>query len=138
MVDNERPSSEDWDQIRTAIKAKWSEITDADLQGLDGDSRKLVALVTQRTGLSLHDAEVAVDELAATSEGLLTRIAGKAQELAADFARPVQAAGESVRNAVADSPSISLATAFGAGLVVGLGLVALLYEPEPKSSWSWK
>ena len=136
--DDERTPDEQWNQIRSAIKAKWSEITDEDLQGLDGDSHKLASLVTRKTGLPLSEAEAAVDGLAATSEGLLSRIAAKAQELAADVRRPVQAASESVRNAVSASPSISLATAFGAGLAIGLGLVLLLHEPEPKSAWTWK
>lgn len=140
--DGERTAGKQWDQIRSAIKAKWSAITDEDLQGLDADSNKLVSLVTRKTGLPIHEAEAAVDELASSSEGLLSRIASKAKEMAADAAhqvsRPAQAAGESARNVFSESPSISVATAFGVGLAVGLGLVLLLHAPEPKTAWTWR
>ena len=50
-----------WNSIRQAIRQRWSQITDEDLRTIDGDSRKLVALVNQKTDMPLPEIEAAID-----------------------------------------------------------------------------
>jgi len=120
-----------WDQIRSAIKAKWSQLSDQDLEMIDGDSRKLVALVHQKTNLPLHEIEEGIDAIAAESQGLLSRIARTASEFAqsaSEFAQsagsqvsvPMQRAYTQARELVETRPLPSVASAFAAGMLLGI------------------
>jgi len=128
-----------WDQIRSAIKTKWSQLTDEDLRMIDGDSRKLVALVHQKTNLPIHEIEDGIDQIAAQSEGLLSRIvrtAGEFAQSASSFAQsagsqvaePVQKAYTQARQLVEARPLPSLASAFAAGMLLGILTYALSAE----------
>lgn len=128
-----------WDQIRSALKAKWSQLSDQDLQMIDGDSRKLVALVHQKTHLPLHEIEEEIDAIAAESEGLLSRIARTASEFAqtasqyaqtagSQVAAPVQKVYSQAREMVESRPLPSVATVFGAGMLLGILAYALTVD----------
>jgi len=136
----ERPTMDSrWNEIRSAIRVRWPEISAEDLRNMDGDSRKLVALVNQKTSMPLHEIEAAIDELAESSGGLLTRLANTAQVMAGDAARrvsePMAKATRSAGEMISECPASSVATVFGAGFLVGLGL-ALLTAPAPARSSS--
>jgi len=128
-----------WTQIRSSLKARWPQLSDQDLQMIDGDSRKLVALVHQKTNLPLHEIEEGIDAIAAQSEGLLSRIARTASEFAqtaSEYAQsagsqvsaPVQRAYTQAREMVAARPLPSVASAFGAGMLLGILAYALTVE----------
>lgn len=128
-----------WDQIRGALKAKWSQLTDQDLKMIDGDSRKLVALVHQKTNLPLHEIEEGIDAIAAQSEGLLSRIARTASEFAqaaghyaqsagSQVAAPMQRAYSQARDMVEARPLPSVASSFAAGMLLGILAYALTAE----------
>lgn len=133
MVDHRTTVEAKWNQIRSAIRARWSEISAEDLRNIDGDSRKLVALVNQKTKTPLPEIEAAIDELAASSDGLLNRLTAATKVLAADVARqvtePAEAAARSIRTVVTESPSKSIGVVFGAGLLAGLGVGLMLMNP---------
>jgi ElaB/YqjD/DUF883 family membrane-anchored ribosome-binding protein len=129
-----------WNSIRQAIRQRWAQITEEDLRAIDGDSRKLVALVNQKTDMPLHEIEAAIDEIAQQSGGLLSRVLSSASDFAADASRrvaePAQEAWRQARTVVAERPMASLGGAFGAGLVVGLCCGLLLFErPQPPRWW---
>ena len=129
-----------WNSIRQAIRKRWSEITEDDLRAIDGDSRKLVALVNQKTEMPLHEIEVAIDEIAQQSGGLLSRVMSSASDFAADASRrvaePAREAWRQARDTVAERPMASLGGAFGAGLAIGLCCGLLLFErPQPLRWW---
>lgn len=129
-----------WKSIRHAIRERWTQITDEDLKAIDGDSRKLVALVNQKTDMPLHEIEAAIDEIAQKSGGLMSRIVSSASDLAADASRrvaePAREALRQARDTVAERPMASLGGAFGAGLMIGLCCGLLLFErPQPPRWW---
>ena len=60
---------ESWNLIKQDIRRRWPDLNQDDLNLIDGDSQKLVALVHQKTGASLHAIEEGIDEVAQMSHG---------------------------------------------------------------------
>lgn len=130
---------ERWAEIRSSLKSQWSVLTDQDLNMIDGDSRKLVALVHQKTNLPLHEIEEGIDAIALSSNGLLSRILRTSGEFTESAARQVTSAarqvtepvGRAVKQAtqvVVDRPLPSIGAVFGAGLLLGLLAYRLTFE----------
>jgi hypothetical protein len=133
---------EKWSAIRSAIRSRWPEITVADLREIDGDSRKLVALVNQKTSMPLPEIESAIDQIAESSNGLLCRLTGAVSQFADDarhnIEKPVRAAMSSAKETLERRPAVSMFSVFSAGMLAGLGLGLLLTRPEPKPAQWWK
>lgn len=53
-----------WTQAVGSAKSKWGELTDDDLQQVDGERDKLVGKVQERYGIAKAEAERQVDEWA--------------------------------------------------------------------------
>lgn len=54
-----------WKQAMGSAKGKWGELTDDELQQVDGDREKLVGKVQEKYGLARNEAEREVDDWAA-------------------------------------------------------------------------
>ena len=128
-----------WDEIRSALKSQWSVLTDDDLNMIDGDSRKLVALVHQKTNLPVHEIEEGIDAIAAKSNGLLSRLLRTTSEFTESAARQVGSAARQVSEPVTrvasqamrmvdERPLPSVGTVFAAGLLLGLLAYRLTLE----------
>lgn len=124
-----------WDELRSNIRKMWPELSKEDLQEIGGDSRKLIALVHQKTGAAVHDIEERIDELAASSEGLLNRVVRSTQQA---FSSVSEQAYSSTREQVVASPVRSVGIAFGAGVLIGLCAASLIKDvqnPPPRRFW---
>lgn len=121
---------ERWDQIRSAIRERWPQLTRSDLKLIDGDSQKLIALVHQRTRASLGEIEDSVDEIAAQSHGLMSRVVRSVSQATSDVTDGVNRSARQVFNSVGqtvrEDPARSIGAVFGAGLILGIGLYCLL------------
>lgn len=53
-----------WKQTMGSAKSKWGELTDDDLQQVEGDRDKLVGKVQEKYGLARNEAEKEVDDWA--------------------------------------------------------------------------
>lgn len=130
--DQRKLVDERWDEIRSAIKTQWTALTDEDLNMIDGDSRKLVALVHQKTNLPLHEIEEGIDQIAAKSNGLLTRLLRTTSEFADSATRqvtePVGRVAKQTRQVIVDQPLPSVGAVFGAGFLLGLLAYRLTFE----------
>lgn len=131
-----------WEELRGNIRKMWPELTKEDLQAIDGDSRKLIALVHQKTGADIGDIESRIDELAASSEGLLNRVTRTTQQAFAAASErvgePLTKAYSATRQQVVESPARSVGIAFGAGLLVGLCMASLIkdaVQPPARRYW---
>jgi len=51
-----------WNQLKSKVKAKWSKLTDQDIGAIDGSSDKLAAQVKERHCCTLDDANRQVDQ----------------------------------------------------------------------------
>lgn len=120
-----------WNQIKGFVREKWGQLTDHDLQEFQGSLEQLVGLIQRKTGESRQAIEHWIEQISTrTGEG-----AGQAAAVATDYARRTresashayqQASGglrsqcEQTSAMIRRSPGMSLAAAFGVGLVVGL------------------
>ena len=127
------PSLEErWEAVRSQVRKHWPQITKDEMAMIDGDSRKLVALVHQKTGADLSDIEAQIDEIAASSEGLLGRVTRTVQEAASSAAHqvsePVAQAYQVVHEQITASPGRAACVAFTTGLMLGLGMASLVKD----------
>lgn len=53
-----------WTQVTGSAKSKWGELTDDDLQQIDGEREKMVGKIQERYGLAKEEAEKQVDDWA--------------------------------------------------------------------------
>lgn len=53
-----------WKQAMGSAKSKWGELTDDELQQIDGKRERLVGKVQEKYGLARNDAEKQVDDWA--------------------------------------------------------------------------
>ncbi len=55
-----------WKQLKGDVKRKWGELTDDDLDKIEGDEEKLRGIVQERYGLAKDQAQKEVDEFCRT------------------------------------------------------------------------
>ena len=58
---NEHTLKGEWNQMKGSVKQKWGELTNDDLDQIEGSRDKLVGRVQERYGHSKEDAERDVD-----------------------------------------------------------------------------
>jgi len=58
---NEHTLKGEWNQMKGSVKQKWGELTNDDLDQIEGNRDKLVGRVQERYGHSKEDAERDVD-----------------------------------------------------------------------------
>lgn len=51
-----------WHQLKGSIRAKWGELTDDDLQEIDGNAERLAGKLQERYGLARDEAERQADQ----------------------------------------------------------------------------
>lgn len=51
-----------WKQVTGSAKSKWGELTDDDLQQIDGEREKMVGKIQERYGIGKEEAEKQVDD----------------------------------------------------------------------------
>ena len=138
-----------WRSIRNQFSQHWPELTQDDLKLVNGDSRKLVAIVHQRTGRSLPEIEEVIDDIASNSGGLLSRISNSVIDVASNTAAQVsetasvtyERSAESIGTAydalgdsIKRSPATVLPIAFGVGVLFGL-MLSSSSSPQRRNSW---
>lgn len=69
-----------WREMRPSLKNRWEQLTDEDLDLVDGDARKLVALVHQKTGDAIPDIESAISDIADPQNAPTASARGEAME----------------------------------------------------------
>jgi len=113
-----------WNVVRSTVGERWPELTTEDLEAIDGDSRKLVAILHQKTGQDLPTIERELDKIAAQSGGLLQRVNASAQDLMHSASDRVQVTATQTRatleSQVLTNPTRALFASFGIGMLVGL------------------
>jgi uncharacterized protein YjbJ (UPF0337 family) len=51
-----------WHEIKGSVRAKWGELTDDEIEELDGNREKMVGKIQQKYGVAMEEAEKQVDE----------------------------------------------------------------------------
>jgi ElaB/YqjD/DUF883 family membrane-anchored ribosome-binding protein len=108
---------------------------------IDGDSRKLVALVHQRTGDDISHIEKEIDEIAASSEGLLERLrqtSSNVGDMASRYVgEPVMNAYGSAQKMAAQAPVSSTGIALLCGTLIGLLIGSSMCASQPRRREWW-
>ena len=134
-----------WARLRMQLKEKWSKLTDADLDQIQGQREELEEALRERYGYSKRRAQDEVDEFLQTVDSQLNDARGKVQErvqtaqerLQEQMAGAREAAGaraeaynrqvgeaapREMERAVDRYPWLTLIGAFAAGLLLGIAL----------------
>lgn len=138
---DQRTLEQRWDELRSQIRDRWPVLTKEDLQEIDGDSRKLIAMVHQKTGADISEIEHQIDQIAATSEGLLSRVTRTVQQAtasaAASVAEPLSRAYRSTREQIETTPGRSAGIAFAAGVLIGLCTASMVKDVQAPRHRYW-
>lgn len=143
-----------WNQVRGKLKETWSELTDEELDHVEGNVEQLVGLLQQKSGEARdsieHQLEALLKEceqfqstdqkLGATAQHCAEQASEGAKHLVHEVAESVQHSseylGEAVKHGYQETgqlvrtrPVQSLAVTFGAGLVAGVIVGLLLRRP---------
>ena len=132
----EQMLEDNWNTVRSKLQQRWSQFSDQDLENFRGNLDALVGEIQHRTGESQEAIRQFLEESAGETGGAMHRTFEAARGYAADTTRSIQAASEQMADRfrsgyvgagqyIRQRPGQMLATAFAAGLLMGvtLGLV---------------
>jgi uncharacterized protein YjbJ (UPF0337 family) len=133
---NQQTLKGNWNEISGKIREKWGQLTDDDLQQFQGNAAQLVGFIQRKTGQASSEIERFLEAANENGAATMSRVAEKTQEYATQAVETARDAAEKVTERVREGyenaekmvqsrPGVSVAAAFGAGLVGGV-IVALL------------
>jgi uncharacterized protein YjbJ (UPF0337 family) len=136
-----------WNQLKGKVKQRWGQLTDDELNEVEGNFDQLVGLIQQKSGDTREQVERVVGEFSDDIGGAVSRsteavrqYAGQAGEMlrgAADQARTrafesYEDAEDLFRRRPTESVAVALAVGIGVGLAIGITLAAPRRRP---STW---
>jgi len=126
-----------WNQFKGKVKQHWGQLTDDELQEVEGNIDQLIGLVQQKTGEGRQQIEKFLNSISDEAGGAFTQASEMARQYADQATDAIRGATDQIRergmegyeqaqHMVRRRPAESVAIAFGTGLLVGLvvGLVA--------------
>ena len=51
-----------WHEIKGSLRAKWADLTDDEIEEMDGNREKMVGKIQQKYGVAKEEAEKQIDE----------------------------------------------------------------------------
>jgi len=125
-----------WTQLKGKIRERWGQITDDDLQHVQGNAEQLIGLLERKTGQSRRDIEQFVETSLQKGDTMLNQAAETARDYASrasqqmresyeDAQQRMEEGYEQAEEMVRSRPFESAAAAFGAGVIAGI-LVSLM------------
>jgi uncharacterized protein YjbJ (UPF0337 family) len=135
---NEQTLKGNWNEIAGKIRSRWGQLNRDEMQQYQGDVTQLVGYIQRKTGEARSQIESYLDELGGSDvlgraadvvQTAAARAADMARGGAEAVARQVQSNYADVEQFVRERPATSVATAFAAGLAMGIAL-ALLLRPS--------
>lgn len=132
MIAQERVSG-NWNRIVGAVKKNFGQITNDDLNRVEGNVDQLVGLIQTKTGRSREQIEQFLNQCCTTAEGTFYEVSDRVAEysdaaseaLRENYDRLADAAGkgyDQTLRTISRRPMESLAVAVGAGALFGLVL----------------
>lgn len=125
-----------WNQLKGKIKQHWGQLTDDELQEVEGQLDALIGLIQQKTGEARQHIETVIEELSDKYGDQFTQASETARQYVDQAGERLRGAADQVREQAAETyedaqelfrrrPAESVAVAFGTGLLVGVivGLV---------------
>lgn len=120
-----------WNQFKGKVKQRWGQLTDDELQEVEGNFDQLIGLVQQKTGEGRQQIERILSKLSDDAGGAFTQATETARQYADQASEAFRGATDQIRERGRESyveaqrmvrrrPAESVAIAFGTGLVIGL------------------
>jgi uncharacterized protein YjbJ (UPF0337 family) len=132
---NQQSLQDNWNEVKCKLRTKWGQLTNEDLQAVQGNIEQLVGLIQQRTGEARNAVEHFLEGVTAQGSDAFGRASEATQAYTHQAVEAVQArskqAADAVRKGfdeaeatVRQRPVESMVVCFGVGIVVGavLGL----------------
>lgn len=136
---------EKWARLREEIQERWSKLTNADLDQIQGQREQLEDALRERYGYSKQRAQEEVDDFMETVDSRLDDVRGRVQERVQTAQERIQeqvgeareaagarakaydrqvreAAPREMEQAVDEYPWLTMVAAFAAGLLLGIAL----------------
>ena len=129
MSSNSQALQGQWTQFRSAVKSRWSELTEEDLQLLEGKLEQLVGRIQVKSGEAKEAIESFFVGLLARGTSAVTHGAETVGQFAHKVGDRVTADYERAEDTVRHNPAASVAAVFGIGLVTGL-IVGLIVRRD--------
>lgn len=128
---------DNWNSIQKKIRAKWTELTDADLAPSRGDMQQLVSTIQKKTGEASESIEHFFKQLMDDSDTVYHQVGASVRAGAQYAGDSIQDASKSARDtmrhtysdvesAVKHNPGRSVAIGVATGLITGVVLFLLL------------
>jgi uncharacterized protein YjbJ (UPF0337 family) len=125
----------EWNRIRGRLKQRWGQLTDDDVAVFNGNVDQLVGAIQRKTGEARESVEGFLERVVEEGSSLLDQ-ARDAASLAAEQVRDKSSqvrdalydGVESAEECVRERPGQAVLVSFGAGILIGLGIAALLYN----------
>jgi uncharacterized protein YjbJ (UPF0337 family) len=130
MIAQERISG-NWNRVVGAVKKNFGQITNDDLQRVEGNVDQLIGLIQSKTGRSREQIDAFLNDCCSSAEGVYDEVTGRMAEYTdaaseafrEGYDRLATAANrgyDDTMRAISRRPVESLAVAAGAGLLFGL------------------
>lgn len=120
-----------WNQFKGKVKQRWGQLTDDELQEVEGNFDQLIGLVQQKTGEGRQQIERVLSKINEDAGGAFTQATETARQYADQASEALRGATDQIRERGRESyeeaqqmvrrrPAEAVAIAFGTGLVIGL------------------
>ena len=109
-----------WNQFRGLIKQRWRELTEDDLQLLEGSIEQMVGRIEQKTGEGREAIESFFSDLTSRGSTAMAHAANSVDQYARQVGDRVRGRYDLMEDVVRQDPAKSIALVFGIGVVTGL------------------
>ena len=130
-MSNAQTANGNWNQVKGKIQEKWGDVTNDDLDRLQGQKDQIIGMIQAKTGAareeigkyisSISDSASEFSKQAAeTAREYRDMTAERAAEVAGQITDQAQAGYIQAQRVVREKPAESLAVCFGAGVLLGV------------------
>jgi uncharacterized protein YjbJ (UPF0337 family) len=120
MGNNVHTIQGEWSHLCSLAKQRWTQLTEDDLRGLEGNIEQLVGRIQQKTGEGRDAIEAFFSEMAARGSSAVAQATEAAGQYARQVGGEVRERYESAEGLVRRHPTETVVVAFGVGLLAGL------------------
>jgi ElaB/YqjD/DUF883 family membrane-anchored ribosome-binding protein len=136
---NQQVLTHHWDDVRSQLCEKWKQLTEDDLPQFPGNVDQLIGRIHQKTGVARETIEAYLATLTEEGQEAIEGVQQRVRQAASSVASAARQGSERARERLSDAeevvrnhPTQALITAFGAGLVCGMGIAMMLRGSQPR------
>jgi uncharacterized protein YjbJ (UPF0337 family) len=120
MAINVQTIQGEWNQLCGLARQRWSQLTDDDLRGLEGNFEQLVGRIQRKTGEGREAIEKFFSDMTSRGSSVVAHSSEAAGQYAHLVSDQIRERCDSAEDLVRHHPTETVIAAFGIGLVAGL------------------